>query len=43
MLATWATLLAVLVITMVQIASAAKGQAVKASPTTGEVERGSAS
>jgi hypothetical protein len=43
MLATWVTLLAVLVITMVRIASAAKGPVVTASPTKGEVERGSAS
>jgi hypothetical protein len=43
MLATWVTLLAVLVITMVRIASAAKGPVVTASPPTGEVGRGSAS
>jgi hypothetical protein len=43
MLATWVTLLAVLVMTMVRITTAAKGQVVKASPTQGEVERGSTS
>jgi hypothetical protein len=43
MLATWVTLLAVLVVTMVQIAGAAKGPVVTASPTPDEVERGSVS
>jgi hypothetical protein len=38
MLATWVTLLAVLVITMVRIASAAKGPVVTASPPRGHLE-----